>query len=61
MKDKDGGIYPVCKVSLGRLGDNSPGIMLYLMFLKWMAVGFGIMSILSLPPLICNIVGGGIS
>jgi len=26
-----------------------------------MAVGFAIMSILSIPPLICNIVGDGVS
>ena len=61
LRNKEGNPYPICKTSLGQLGEHGSGIMLYLMFIKWMALGFAIMSILSIAPLICNIVGNGIS
>lgn len=40
-----------------QLGEHGTGLMLYFMFLKWMAISFFFMSLLSLPCLISNIEG----
>jgi hypothetical protein len=42
-------------------GEHGVGLMLYFMFMKWMAVGFFIVFILSLPALIVNCTGKGIT
>jgi len=58
---EDGRSYNLFCTSPTTLGKHGAGLMLYFMFIKWMAIGMFIMFILSLPALITNLEGNAIS
>jgi len=60
LHKENGRSYNLFCTSPSTLGKHGPGLMLYFMFIKWMAIGFFIMSILSIPALVSNIIGGTI-
>lgn len=53
--------YSLCCTSPSTLGKHGVGLMLYFMFIKWMAIGFFILTLLSIPALVSNLIGGAIS
>lgn len=59
--DKEGKLRPIWKTSINDFGEHGVGLMLYFMFLKWMSIGLFIVTILSLPCLIVNCAGNGIT
>ena len=59
LLDKFGKLRPIWGTSLMQIGEHGTGLMLYLMFVKWMSIAFFIISILSIPCLVSNIVGNG--
>ena len=49
--------YSVCCTKPTTLGKHGKGLMLYFMFIKFMAIGFTIVTLLSVPALVSNILG----
>jgi len=50
----------IWKTSISDFGEHGPGLMLYFMFMKWMAIAFVLVTIISLPCLICDADGNGV-
>ena len=61
LNKPDGRDYRLCCTSPTTLGKHGAGLMLYFMFIKWMAIGFFILTLLSIPALVSNLIGGAIS
>jgi|JI10StandDraft_1071094.scaffolds.fasta_scaffold301334_1 hypothetical protein len=59
LLDKNGNLRSILWTSVMQIGEHGTGLMLYLMFLKWMGIAFFIISVLSIPCLVSNIVGNG--
>jgi len=53
--------YSLCCTSPTTLGKHGSGLMLYFMFIKWMAIGFSVLSLIMIPSAISNILGGEIT
>lgn len=56
IQDEKDNLYPYC-VNLNEFAKYGVGIHLYFRYIKNMAIMFGIMSIIALPSLICNLQG----
>lgn len=61
IRNRDGLLRPVWGTKITDFGEHGVGLMLYFMTLKWMAIGFVIVALLSLPCLIVNATGNGIT
>ena len=58
LQNAEGKNYSLLCTSPTTLGKHGVGLMLYFMFIKWMAIGIFIMALISLPALVSNLRGG---
>ena len=61
LMNEKGKNYSLCCTSPTTLGKHGSGLMLYFMFIKWMAIGFFVLSLIMIPSAISNILGGEIT
>ena len=57
LLNEKGQSYSLFCTSPSTLGKHGSGLMLYFMFIKWMAIGFFVMSMFMVPALVSNILG----
>ena len=57
VRDVNNKKFMVCKVSNYKFGEYGAGVYLYFEYLKFLSIGFGVMSIIMIPSLLSNILG----